>query len=62
MGAWIKKKEPPHKCDNPQYAQADVGDQWECGECRAIWQVTGIEYGMQYDPIDPPLLTWRKVR
>lgn len=60
-GEWVRREVDKHTCARPGWDR-DVrrGDIWRCGECGQHWMVEVIEHGMQWDPIDPPALKWRK--
>lgn len=52
-----------HYCDIPYYKDQGVVqyDIIQCDDCGQKWECTGYEYGMQWDPLPVPALTWKKV-
>ncbi len=58
-GRWLKRDVDVHRCARPNDGTTvRAGDQWLCDDCGAVWTVNRIEHGMQWDPIDPPAITW----
>lgn len=61
-GRWTARKADLHVCPRPhrKVRGEDVreGDVWTCDTCGRDHVVKGLEHGMQWDPIDPPQITW----
>lgn len=59
---WIKRKVDEHVCRKPRYdSEIRAGDVWQCDECKNEWEVVGLEHGTQWDPINPPLVKWKRL-
>lgn len=58
----VQKNSNPHVCDIPRVVNEGVGvkDIIRCTDCQQMWECTGIEYGVQWDPIIPPALNYRR--
>lgn len=53
-----------HSCSLPRHKDSgvDIGDIIRCKECNTHWECYRLESGVQWDPIDPPVLVFKKVR